>query len=107
MDQVISIINGLAPLVALLMGTGLFVKYVPFMGRISNKLIPLFNSLIAFFGAFGGTAAVAHAGIFGDLGHELSLVGRLTASTAVALFASGLYEHYVRPLADRLGVRKA
>lgn len=102
MDNIVSLLNGLAPLVALLMGTGFFIKYVPFMKNVSNKLIPLLNALIALFVAFGGTAPVAHAGIFGDLGHQLSLMGRIVASTAVAVFASGLYERYIRPIEEKV-----
>jgi len=106
MNSVVDILNGIAPLIAVLMGTGFFVKYVPFMSKVSNQLIPLLNALIAFFAAFGGTATVAHAGFFGDLGHQLSIAGRIVASTAVAVLASGLYDRYCRPLEVKLGLSK-
>lgn len=104
MNSVIDVINGLAPLVAVLMGTGFFVKYVPFMKNVSNQLIPLFNALIALFVAFGGTASVAHAGFFGDLGHQLTLAGRVMASAGVAVLASGIYERYIKPLEKRFNL---
>ena len=104
MNNVVDILNGAAPLIALLMGTGFFVKYVPFMKNISNQLIPLFNALIALFVAFGGTAAVANAGFFGDLGHQLSLAGRIVASAGVAVITSGIYDRFIRPLEKKFNL---
>lgn len=106
MDTVIQILNGLAMLVPILLGTGLIVKYVPFLKGLSNQLIPLLNALITFFVAFGGGATVAHAGFFGDLGHAVSMPARAAASILVAGVASWVYEKYLRGPLDALGLKK-
>lgn len=103
MDAVIDILNKLAPLVGILVGSGLLVKYLPFMRKVSNTLIPLLNALIVFFGAFGGAApAPAHAGIFGDIGNTLGFGGKAVASLFLSATVSWLYDRHLNPILGKL-----
>jgi hypothetical protein len=104
MDQIIGVLNALAPLVALLVGTGLLYKYVPFLAKLPNLLIPFLNALIAFVTAF---VPPVQAGIFGGLVHQVSLGARVVGALAVSALASGIYEVYLRHPLERFGIYKA
>lgn len=104
MDSIIQVLTALTPLVAVLVGTGLVYKYVPALAKLPNVLIPFLNALIAFVTAF---VPPAEAGIFGDLVHNIGLGARVVGSLAVSALASGIYEVYIRPTLDKLGVKKA
>jgi hypothetical protein len=104
MDQIIGVLNALAPLVALLVGTGLLYKYVPFLAKLPNLLIPFLNALIAFVTAF---VPPVQAGIFGDLVQHVGIGARIVGSLAVSALASGIYEVYLRHPLEKLGLRKA
>jgi len=107
MDAFFNVLAGLIPLIGVLNSLGLVVKYVPvkFLGFVSNELIPYLNTLVAFFAAFGGPAQ-AHAGIFGDIGHALSLPAKIGASIFVSILARQTFEAYIRPLANAVGLKK-
>ena len=104
MDSIIHTLTALTPLVAILVGTGLVYKYVPALAKLPNILIPFLNALIAFVTAF---VPPAEAGIFGDLVGKLGLGARVVGSLAVSALASGIYEVYLRPTLEKLGVKKA
>lgn len=104
MDSIIHVLTALTPLVAILVGTGLVYKYVPWLAKLPNILIPFLNALIAFVTAF---VPPAQAGIFGDIAHGLSVQARIVGSLAVSALASGIYEVYLRPTLEKLGVKKA
>lgn len=104
MDKLIEIIASLTPLITLLVGTGLVAKYAPFLQKLPNAVIPFLNAIIAFLAAFG--PATAHAGIFGDLGHALSMPAKLIGSLAVSAIASAVYETFLRHPLEKLGVVK-
>ncbi len=105
MDQFFQLLASLIPVVAALNGLGLIVKFVPVkvLGYVKNELIPYLNTLVAFFGAFGADAA--HAGVLGDLGHGLGFAGKLAGSLFVSILARQMFEAYLRPLADGIGLR--
>ena len=104
MDSIIGVLTGLTPLVAILVGTGLVYKYVPWLAKLPNILIPFLNALIAFVTAF---VPKAEAGILGDAFHSISLGARIVGSLAVSALASSVYEIYLRPTLEKLGVKKA
>ena len=106
-DKIIGVLNGLIPLIAALNGLGLVTKYVPIkaLGYVSDKLIPVLTTLITFFAAFGGFTATANASIFGDIANHLTTSGKFAASMGISIFASGIFEHYLRPLMDRWGIQ--
>ena len=86
---------------------GLAVKYLPkatWISKIPNVVIPYLNALIIFFTAW---PAQAHAGIFGDIGNAVSGPVKAIVSATVSALASVVYETYVRPVLDKLGVKKA
>ena len=105
MDTIINALTALTPLVSMLVGTGLLVKYVPVLSKIPNEIIPLLNALIVFLTAFG--PAPANAGIFGDFIHELSFPAKAIGSLAVSAIASSVYETFIRPTFERVGIKKA
>lgn len=86
---------------------GLAVKYLPkatFISRIPNAVIPYLNALIVFFTAWPHAAT---AGVFGSMGAQIGGLAKVVASIAIASMASVAYENYVRPVMDKLGVKKA
>lgn len=111
MDSIINVLTALTPLVAILVGTGLVYKYLPWLAKLPNVLIPFLNALIAFVTAFtlvpGDSVPKAEAGIFGDIVGHIGLGARVVGSLAVSALASGIYEVYIRPTLDKLGVKKA
>ena len=104
MEQVISVLTSLTPLVAMLVGTGLVYKYVPFLAKLPDMLIPLLNALIAFLTAFG--PAPAEAGILGVAVAKLGLGAKIVGSLMISALASGLYEVYVRHPLEKVGIQK-
>lgn len=107
MDQFFSILASLIPIVGVLNGLGLIVKYVPIkiLGYVKNELIPYLNTLVAFLAAFGGGVTAAHAGVFGSIGHDLGFAAKFAASMFATILARQTFEAYIRPLADGLGLR--
>lgn len=107
MDQFFALLASLIPVVVGLNGLGLIVKFVPlkFLAYVKNELIPYINTLVAFLTAFGGGATPAHAGVFGDIGHTLGFAGKLAASVFMSILARQVFEGYLRPLADGIGLR--
>lgn len=105
MDTVVKILNTVATLVPVLVGTGLLVKYLPWLRKLSNSLIPLLNALIVFFGAFG--VDEAHAGLLGSIGGQFTFLGKAAAALVVSGMASWVYEKYLRGPLDALGLKKA
>ena len=98
MEVVTNIINWLAMIVPMLLATGYIAKYVPFLRNFSNKAIPLMNAVIAFLTMFGGTVAVAEAGIFGDIGTFLSVPAKGIAALLVAGATSWVHDRFLKPL---------
>jgi hypothetical protein len=96
MDAVIKILNVLAMLVPVLLGTGIIVKYVPFLKGLSNQLIPLLNAIIAFLALFGGGAAPAQAGIFGDVGSVFAWPAKAAAAVLISLLTSKIYDKFLK-----------
>lgn len=107
METVIQILTALTPLITILVGMGLVVKYVPvkIVAAIPNVVIPFLNALIAFFTAFG--PAPAEASIFGAVAVKLGLGAKIVGSLFISSLASLVYETYIRPPLDRAGVKKA
>lgn len=105
--KIIAFLNGLVPLVTALNGLGLIQKYAPIkmLGYMKDKLIPVFGTLLTFLVAFGGDAQVANAGVFSGLGGLLSNTGKLVVSYGVTLLASGVYEQFLRPAFEGIGIR--
>ena len=99
MEIVANILNWLAVIVPMLLATGYITKYVPFLRNLSNSAIPLLNALIAFLTLFGGTVAVAEAGIFGDIGTFLSVPAKMVAAGLVSYLTSAVFhDRLFKPL---------
>jgi hypothetical protein len=107
MEAIISVLTALTPLVGLLVGMGLVVKYVPikWLAAIPNIIIPFLNALIAFFTAFG--PAPAEAGIFGAVVAKVGFGAKVVGSVFISALASLVYETYLRPPLEKAGVKKA
>jgi hypothetical protein len=105
--DLIQILTALTPLIGLLVGMGLVVKYVPvkWLAAIPNFIIPFLNALIAFFTAFG--PAPAQAGIFGDVFHAVGFGAKAVGSLFISALASLVYETYFRGPLEKAGVKKA
>jgi len=106
-ETVVQILNSLAPLVGVLVGMGLLVKYVPikWLAAIPNVIIPFLNALVAFFTAFG--PAPAEAGVFGAIAAKVGVGGKVVVSLFLSSLASVVYETYLRGPLERAGVKKA
>jgi hypothetical protein len=108
MDTVVNLVNMLAPLLSMLVGTGLAVKYLPFLKWFPNEAIKLLNAFLVFFVALGGAVpAPAHAGILGSVANELGMIGKIGISFAVSGMASWFYEKHLRDAFTKLGIKKA
>lgn len=105
MEQVIAVLNSLVPIITVLVGTGLVVKYVPvkILAAIPNAVIPFLNALLAFFTAFG--PAPAEASVFGVVMGKLSVGAKAVGALAISAVATVIYETYMRPILDKLGVK--
>lgn len=106
MDEIIKLLNAFIPIVAVLNGLGLIVKYVPLkiLAFVKNGLIPLMNTIVAFLMAFG--AETAHAAVVGDIGHFLSVPAKIFLSYLLQLvLAAPFFEHVLRPAIDSVGIR--
>lgn len=106
MDTIVNLLNTLGPLVGMLTGTGLLVKYLPWMKWFPNDAIKMLNALIVFFGFLGGTAGVAHAGVFGEAAQQLGLLGKIAGSFVLSGIASWFYEAHLRTPIEKLGIKK-
>jgi hypothetical protein len=106
LDQIASMLASLTPIMAVLVGFGLGTKYLPFMQKIPNVLIPFLNAAIAFLAVFSGPAP-AHAGIFGDFVHSLGFGAKTVGSMFLAVVASSVYETFFRPTLEHFGIFKA
>lgn len=106
LDRIASLMAALTPILSFLVGTGLVLKYVPFLAKLPNFLIPFLNTLIAFLAVFNGPAP-ANAGIFGDFVHSLSLPAKTMGSVLLAAGARALYETYLRPVLEKFGIYRA
>lgn len=106
LDQIASTLAALTPIMALLVGTGMATKYLPFMAKVPNATIPFLNALIAFLAVFNGPAP-AHAGIFGDFAHGLGLGAKLAGSMFLSVAARQVYETFLRHPLEKLGLQKA
>jgi len=107
LDEIAKALAALAPVMALLVGTGIVYKYVPFLAKLPNLLIPFLNALIAFIGVFAGGPAPAEAGIFGDFVHSLSFGAKAMGSMVISIFASSIYEVFIRTGMEKAGIFKA
>ena len=106
LKQVADLLVALTPIVALLSGTGLLVKYVPWLKNVPNWAIPFLNVLIGFVTAFGATPA--HAGFLSGVVPQLGLLGKGVLSFALSGVATIVYETFLRhPLEQGLGWKKA
>lgn len=106
LDQIAAMLASIAPILSFLVGTGLVYKYVPFLSKLPNVLIPFLNALIAFLGVFAGPAP-AHAGVFGDFVHALSFPAKMAGSMFLSVVASSLYETFLRGPLEKFGVYRA
>jgi hypothetical protein len=106
LDQIANTLAALTPIMAILVSTGLVAKYVPFLAKIPNILIPFLNAVIAFFAVFQGPAP-ANAGIFGDLAHGLGFGAKAAGSLFLASLASCVYEVFIRGPLEKAGIFKA
>lgn len=106
LDQISSTLAALTPIMALLVGTGVVYKYVPFLAKLPNLLIPFLNALIAFLAVFSGPTP-AQAGIFGDFAHGLGFGAKLAGSMFLSVAARQIYETFLRGPMERAGMRKA
>jgi hypothetical protein len=107
MDAVIQFLTSNGTLVIVGIVTGIAVKYVPFLAKVPNTIIPFLNALIVFFGAFQGGVPLANAGIFGDIAGQLGLGGKIMASMLISSVSSVLFETYLRHPLAKLGLQKA
>ena len=104
-NMIIDALGVLTPIVVVLSGTGLVVKYMPILRKfLPNEGIRLLNALIAFFGAFGPSPA--QAGVIGDIIGRVGFFGKLGASYALALAAEWFYEKELRKRLVQLGIKK-
>jgi hypothetical protein len=97
----------LTPILVVLVGTGVIYKYVPFLAKLPNVLIPFLNAVIAFIGVFAGGPAPAQASVVGDALHGLGMVAKIGGSLAIAGIASGFYEVFLRGPLERFGIYRA
>jgi hypothetical protein len=107
LDEIAKALAALAPVMALLVGTGIVYKYVPFLAKLPNLLIPFLNALIAFLSVFSGGPAPVEAGVFGDFVHHLSFGAKAMGSLALSVVASSFYECFLRPGLEKAGIFKA
>lgn len=99
MNLFVEILNKLALLVPILLAVGAGWKYLPVVKKAINEgVIPILNALVAFFVGFGGGTAVAHAGIFGDIGRAMSVPAQAMASILISYLTSLLHDKLMKPL---------
>jgi len=98
MEVAANLLKWLGMVVPFLLTTGYIAKYVPFLRKLSNDAIPLLNAGIAFLTLFGGTVAVAEAGIFGGLGTFLSIPAKAFAALLVAGCTSWVHDKFLKKL---------
>lgn len=96
MNQIVDILNAMAPVVGLLLTQGFAIKYLPFLKKLSNQLIPLLGALTAFLTMFGATPA--HASVFGDIGHILGGPGKVLLSVLISFGVSKLHDAGLKDL---------
>lgn len=106
LDQIAAMLASIAPILSFLVGTGLVYKYVPWLAKLPNMLIPFLNALIAFLGVFAGPAP-AHAGVFGDFVHALSFPAKVAGSMFLSVVASSIYEAFLRGPLEKFGIYRA
>jgi hypothetical protein len=93
---IIQVLNVLAMIVPVLLGTGFLVKYLPFMRNLSNQAIPLLNAVLAFLGLFAVPAA--HAGVFDGLGEVFTVPAKAAAAFLISGLASWLHDRFLKGL---------
>lgn len=98
MGSVTDVLNAIAPLMGLLLGTGAFVKWMPFMKKVSNDLIPLLNGIVAFLALFG--ASTANASIFGSIAHEFGLPAKILLALVVSGLTSKIHDKMLKNVVD-------
>jgi hypothetical protein len=106
LDQIASMLAALTPIMTVLVGMGLATKYLPFMAKLPNVLIPFLNAVIAFLAVFAGPAP-AHAGIFGDFVHALSFPAKAMGSLFLSVAARQVYETFLRGIFEKAGLYSA
>lgn len=106
LDQISAMLASLTPILAILVTFGLGTKYLPFMSKIPNAVIPLLNAVIAFLMVFSGPAP-AQAGIFGDFAHSLGFGAKSVGSLFLSVIASSVYETFLRSPFEKLGIFRA
>ena len=95
----IDLIEKLTILAPFLLAFGAGWKYLPKIRQTINEgVIPLLNALITFFVALGGGATVANAGIFGDLGHALSVPFAAFVAVTWSYVVSKVHDKFIKPL---------
>lgn len=94
MELAVKILEILALIVPILIGSGALVKYLPFLRNLSNQLIPLLNSAVAFFMLFA--TPTASAGIFDSLGGVLSFPAKAAASVLLSYLSSAIHDRFLK-----------
>lgn len=102
LNQIAATLAALTPIMAILVSFGLATKYLPFMAKVPNLLIPFLNAVISFLVVFNGPAP-ANAGIFGDIVHGLSFPAKAAGSLFLSGVARLIYETYIRGIMEKLG----
>lgn len=106
LDQIASMLAALTPIMTVLVTMGLVTKYLPFMSKVPNAVIPLLNAVIAFLAVFAGPAP-AHAGVIGDFVHSLGLGAKIAGSLFLSVAAGSVYETFLRPVLEKYGIYRA
>lgn len=104
MDAVLSFLNNEAVLVMVGVITGIAVKYLPWLGKLPNAVIPYLNALIVFLSHFAATPA--EASVFGTALGQLTVIGQFALAAAVSTASSLIYETFIRHPLEKLGVKK-
>lgn len=76
---------------------GLLVKHAPFLAKVPNRLIPVFNLIIAFIAKVWAPEA-ANAGFFSGLVSGLGGLGGIIVPVLQTILARQLHETFVRPV---------
>lgn len=96
--MIVDVLNKLALIVPVLLTIGAGWKYLPFVRKVTNEVIPILNAFVAFLLAFGGGTGTAHAGLLSDIGNVLNIPGQIVVSFLLSYLTSAIHDKFLKGL---------